>query len=113
MFYEELITLMEGASKSWQLIRKEKYTMILTAFIRNCNGEPVKLLRSIHPQIYKWYEKYALSLPAVRVLLSWHALTMPMVMPVLTRMSTWRQLRGSHILRQHILTSRGLMAKTI
>jgi hypothetical protein len=26
MFYEELITLMEGASESWRLITKEKYT---------------------------------------------------------------------------------------
>jgi hypothetical protein len=24
------------------------------------DGEPVKLLRSIYPQIYKWYKKYAL-----------------------------------------------------
>jgi hypothetical protein len=59
MFYEELITLMEGASESWQLITK-KYTMILNAMIRICDGEPVKLLRSIYPQIYKWYKKYAL-----------------------------------------------------
>ncbi len=34
--------------------------MILTALIRIHNGEPVKLLRSIYPQIYKWYKKYTL-----------------------------------------------------
>jgi hypothetical protein len=60
VFYEQLITLMEGASESWQLITKENYTMILTALIRIRDGEPVKLLRSIYPQIYKWYKKYAL-----------------------------------------------------
>ncbi len=38
MFYEELITLMEGASESRQLITKEKYTTILTAMIRLHNG---------------------------------------------------------------------------
>ncbi len=76
---------------------KRKYTRILTAMIRIHDGEPVKLLRSIYPQIYKWYKKNMPSLPAVTVLLSWHALTMPTVMPMLTRMSTWRQWRGSHI----------------
>jgi hypothetical protein len=60
MFYKELITLMEGVLESWQLITKEKYTTILTAMIRIRDGEPVKLLRSIYPQIYKWYKKYAL-----------------------------------------------------
>ncbi len=51
---------MEGASESWRLITKEKYATILTALIRIRDGEPVKLLRSIYPQIYKWYKKYAL-----------------------------------------------------
>ncbi len=60
MFYKELIALIEGALESWQLISKEKYTMILTALIRIHHGEPVKLLRSIYPQIYKWYKIYAL-----------------------------------------------------
>jgi hypothetical protein len=60
MFYKELITLMEGASESWHLITKEKYTTILTAMIRLHNGEPIKLLRSIYPQIYKWCKNYAL-----------------------------------------------------
>jgi hypothetical protein len=55
VYYEELITLMEGASESWQLITKEKYTTILTALIRIHDGEPVKLLRSIYPP-----KKYAL-----------------------------------------------------
>jgi hypothetical protein len=53
MFYEELIALMEGALDSWQLITTEKYTTILTAMICFHNGEPIKLLRSIYPQIYK------------------------------------------------------------
>jgi hypothetical protein len=51
---------MEGALESWQLITKEKYMTILTALIRIRDGEPVKLLRSIYPQIYNWYKKYAL-----------------------------------------------------
>ncbi len=51
---------MEGALESWLLITKEKYTTILTALIRIRDGEPVKLLRSIYPQIYKWCKKYAL-----------------------------------------------------
>ncbi len=33
---------------------------ILTVLIRIRDGEPVKLLRSMYPQIYKWYKKYAL-----------------------------------------------------
>jgi hypothetical protein len=60
VYYEELITLMEGASESWQLITKENYVTILTALIRVRDGKPVKLLRSIYPQIYKWCKKYAL-----------------------------------------------------
>jgi hypothetical protein len=60
VYYEELITLMEGASESWRLITKEKYMTILTALICIRDGEPVKLLRSIYPQIYKWCKKYAL-----------------------------------------------------
>jgi hypothetical protein len=60
MLYEELITLMEGALESWQLITKEKYMTILTAMICIHDGEPLKLLRPIYPQIYKWYNKYAL-----------------------------------------------------
>jgi hypothetical protein len=34
--------------------------MILTAMICLHNGEPIKLLRSIYPQIYKWCKNYAL-----------------------------------------------------
>jgi hypothetical protein len=60
VFYKELITIMEGALESWQLITKEKYTIIKTVLIRIRDREPVKLLRSICPQIYKWYKKYAL-----------------------------------------------------
>jgi hypothetical protein len=60
MFYKELITLMEGVSESWRLITKEKYTTILTVMIRLHTREPIKLLRSIYPQIYKWCKNYAL-----------------------------------------------------
>jgi hypothetical protein len=49
MFYEELITLMEGALEPWQLITKENYTTILTVMIRIHDKEPVKFLRSILP----------------------------------------------------------------
>jgi hypothetical protein len=71
IFYEELITLMEGASESRRLITKEIYTTILTVMIRIRVGEPVKLLRPIYPQIYKWYQKYAL-VASGENLLSWH-----------------------------------------
>jgi hypothetical protein len=54
VFYEELITLTEGALESWRLIIKEKITTILTVLIPIHDGEPVKLLRSIYPQIYEW-----------------------------------------------------------
>jgi hypothetical protein len=59
MFYEELITLMEGASESWRLLTNEKYMAILTAMIHLHTREPIKLLRSIYPQIYKWCKNYA------------------------------------------------------
>ncbi len=81
MFYEELITLMEGVSESWQLITKEKYTTILTAMIHLHNGEPIKLLRSIYPQI--WCKTMPL-LRAVRLLFLWHILMMSLVLPLLT-----------------------------
>ncbi len=57
--------------------------------------------------------KNMLSLPAVTVLLSWHALTMPTVMPGLMKMLTWRQWGGSRILRQHILKSGGHTAQSM
>jgi hypothetical protein len=60
VFYKELIALMEGALELWRLITKEKYTRILTAMIRVHDREPVKLVRSIYPQIYECYKKYAL-----------------------------------------------------
>ena len=60
MFYKELITLMKGASESWQLITKETYTTILTVMIHLHTGESIKLLRSIYPQLYNWCKHYAL-----------------------------------------------------
>ena len=51
---------MERVSESWQLIIKEKYTMILTAMFCLHNGEPIKLLRLIYLQVYKWCKNYAL-----------------------------------------------------
>jgi hypothetical protein len=83
VFYKELITLMEGALESWRLITKQKYTSILTALIRIHDGEPEKLLRSIHPQIYKWYKKYALVASGDSFVIVAH--------PGLTKMLTWRQ----------------------
>jgi hypothetical protein len=63
---------MEGASESWQLTTKEKYTTILTALICIHDGELVKLLRSTYPQIYKWCKKYALVASGDSfVILSW------------------------------------------
>jgi hypothetical protein len=96
MFYEDLITLMKGALESWQLISKKKYTTILTARIRICDGEPVKLPRLIYPKIYKWYKNMP-SLPVATVSLSWNAFTMPTVMPAQTRMLMWRDGKEAHI----------------
>jgi hypothetical protein len=39
---------------------KRKYTTTMTALICIRDGEPVKLLRSIYPKVYKWCKKYAL-----------------------------------------------------
>jgi hypothetical protein len=41
-------------------LTKEICITILTVLIHIHDGEPVKLLRPIYPQIYKWYKKYAL-----------------------------------------------------
>jgi hypothetical protein len=90
VYYEDLITLMEGVSESWQQITKEKYTTITTAFIRIRDGEPAKLHRSIYPQIYKWCKKYALVASGdsfVIVACPHNAY----IMPVLTKMLMWRQ----------------------
>ncbi len=81
---------MEGASESWQLITNEKHITILTPLICIHDGKPVKLLRLIYPQILSGAKNMPL-LPAVTVLLSWYALTIPTVMPGLMKMLTWRQ----------------------
>jgi hypothetical protein len=39
--------------------KRKRYDNI-DCIVRICDGEPVKLLRSIYPQIYKWCKKYAL-----------------------------------------------------
>ncbi len=41
VFYNELITLMNAAGPSWQLIRKERYDKIKEVLIRIRNGEAV------------------------------------------------------------------------
>ena len=56
---------------------------VLTALIRIHDGEPVKLLRSIYPQIYKWYKKYALIASGDSFVIVAH--------PHMTKMLTWRQ----------------------
>ena len=54
VFYNELITLMNAASPSWQLIRKERYDQIKEVLIRVRGGEAVSHIRRDHPQCYKW-----------------------------------------------------------
>ena len=60
VFYNELITLMNAAGPSWQLIRKERYDKIKDVLIRIRNGEAVSHVRRDHPQCYKWSSTYAL-----------------------------------------------------
>ena len=60
VFYNELITLMNAAGPSWQLIRKERYDKIKDVLIRIRNGEAVSHVRRDHPQCYKWSSFYAL-----------------------------------------------------
>ena len=60
VFYNELITLMNAAGPSWQLIRKERYDKIKDVLIRIRNGEAVLHVRRDHPQCYKWSSFYAL-----------------------------------------------------
>ncbi len=82
--YEELITLMEGASESWWLITKEKvwqywphWSVSMTESLWICLGQFThKYISGV---------KNMPSLPAVTVLLLWHALTIPTVMPGLTK----------------------------
>jgi len=60
VFYNELITLMNAAGPSWQLIRKERYDKIKDVLIRIRNGEAVSNVRRDHPQCYKWSSFHAL-----------------------------------------------------
>jgi hypothetical protein len=48
VFYNELITLMNAAGPSWQLIRKERYDKIKDVLIRIRNGESVSHVRRDH-----------------------------------------------------------------
>ena len=54
VFYNELITLMNAAGPSWQLIWKERYDKIKEVIIRIHNGEAILHVRQDHPQFYKW-----------------------------------------------------------
>ena len=60
VFYNELITLMNAAGPSWQLIRKERYDQIKEVLIRIHGGKAVLHIRRDHPQCYKWSSLYAL-----------------------------------------------------
>ncbi len=60
VFYNELLTLMNAAGPSWQLIRKERYDKIKEVLIRIRNGEAVSHVRRDHSQCYKWSSFYAL-----------------------------------------------------
>ena len=67
-----------------------KYMMILTAMIP---GKPIKLMRSIYPQIYKWCKNYALLASSETFIL----VARPddvIGVAVLTKLWTWIQLRG-------------------
>jgi len=60
VFYNELITLMNAAGPSWQLIQKERYDQIKEMFILIRSGEAVSHIRQDHPQCYKWSSLYTL-----------------------------------------------------
>jgi len=60
VFYNELITLMNAAGPSWQLIWKERYDQIKEVLIRIRDREAVSHVRRDHPQCYKWSSLYAL-----------------------------------------------------
>ncbi len=60
MFYNQVITMMNAAGPSWQLMRKERYDRIKGVLVRICNGDEVKHIRQAHPQCYKWCLAYVL-----------------------------------------------------
>ena len=60
VFYSHLITMMNTAGHSWQLIRKERYDQIKEVLVRIRSGEAVSHIRQDHPQCYKWSSAYAL-----------------------------------------------------
>ena len=46
VFYNELITLMNPAGPSWELIRKERYDKIKEVLIRILNGHTIPVMLS-------------------------------------------------------------------
>ena len=51
---------MNAANPLWQLIRKERYDLIMEVIVRICSGEAVFHTRQEHPQCYKWSSAYTL-----------------------------------------------------
>ncbi len=93
----------------WQKKNTRQYwprrSVSMTASLWSCLGQ--------FTHKYKNGAKNMPSLPAVTVLLSWQALTIPTFMPGLIKMLTWRQWRGSRNLRQNILKFGGLTAQSM
>ncbi len=58
--------------------------------IRLHNGEPIELLRSIYPQLYKWCKNYALVASSETSILVAHP-DDALVLPLLTKLWTWIQ----------------------
>jgi hypothetical protein len=56
VFYNQLITMMNAAGPSWQLMRKERYDRIKEVLSRLRNGDEVKHIRQAHPQGSKWVQ---------------------------------------------------------
>jgi hypothetical protein len=85
----------------------------LTALLRICDREPVKLLRSIYPQIYKRYKKYALvaSGDSFVIVARPHNAYGYAGIDENVDVETVRRL--TYFFRQHILKSRGLTAQSI
>jgi hypothetical protein len=78
VFYNELITLMNAAGPSWQLIRKERYDKIKDVLIRIRNGESVSHVRRDHLMLSSITGIVILPI-TIPVMLSGHLLPLPVL----------------------------------
>ncbi len=91
---------------------KRKIYKDMTVMICFRGREPVKLLRSIYPQIYKWYKKYALVASGDCFVIVVHPNDAYGYAGVDKNVDVETVKRLTY-LKQHILTSRGLVDKSI